>query len=51
MEIKTGGATVRIHGTVDSEKLRKAAEEFLKRAEAQRKKGGSASGECAAKAD
>ena len=48
-EYRTGNAVVRIHGTPDRDKLKEAAEQFLKRVEAQRQKGGSACGRSNAK--
>ncbi|MGD6877871.1 hypothetical protein [Bacillus infantis] len=36
-EIKYNNATVRIHGTADNDKIRKAATDFLKKVEFQRK--------------
>jgi len=37
-EIKYNNATVRIHGTADNDKIRKAATDFLKKVEFQRRK-------------
>lgn len=36
-EYKIGNATVRIHGSVDREKLKAATERYLKKVEAQKK--------------
>lgn len=39
-EYRIGNATVRLHGTPDTERVKKATTAFLKRVEAQRKKEG-----------